>query len=70
MNLPGIRGRIHRMSTKKLSCKFHSSIQLPLLSTINAIFPKKKITEHSIVLVKDLDVLQSISSIVSTTDAK
>lgn len=44
--------------------------QLPLLSTINALFPKKKITEHSIVLVRDLEVLQSISSIVSTTDAR
>ena len=48
----------------------HSWFQLPLLSTINALFPKKKITEHSIVLVRDLDVLQSVSSIVSTTDPR
>ncbi|XP_059616553.1 protein gone early [Phlebotomus argentipes] len=41
---------------------------LPLLDIITTLYPNSRVTENTMVLVKDLEVLRSMSIVVSTTD--
>uniref|UniRef100_A0A1B0DFU2 Peptidase M13 N-terminal domain-containing protein n=1 Tax=Phlebotomus papatasi TaxID=29031 RepID=A0A1B0DFU2_PHLPP len=41
---------------------------LPLLDIITTLYPNSRVTENTVVLVKDLEVLRSMSIVVSTTD--
>lgn len=44
--------------------------QLPILESLQTIFPKTKITEDTEVLVRDVEVLHALSILLSTSDKK